>query len=267
MENKFEYTYSAPRNAEIEKIRKKYVPQTSTESKLEQIKKLDSSVESEAVGCALGIGIPGSLVLGIGMCCTMVWTDLFVLGIIIGIIGMLYGVNTLNSSDLTLLTEVTAEITSDKYRRWNDSYSLYLCAEANDDGLRTNLLLSTITDGGIVADSLEIKAESTVEGDWNKYLSSPAEADIQLIKGSEENGCLLLPVIYFDGISEIEKVLILTVDQNGKLSRTGEIVQYDLRSDTLLAEVSGKYCYCIFGDAIFSADSEKASVISQLELE
>ncbi len=88
MENKFEYTYSAPRNAEIEKIRKKYVPQTSTESKLEQIKKLDSSVESEAVGCALGIGIPGSLVLGIGMCCTMVWTDLFVLGIIIGIIGI-----------------------------------------------------------------------------------------------------------------------------------------------------------------------------------
>ena len=88
MENKFEYTYSAPRNAEIEKIRKKYAPQTSAESKLEQIKKLDSSVESEAVGCALGIGIPGSLILGLGMSCCMVWTDLFILGIIIGIIGM-----------------------------------------------------------------------------------------------------------------------------------------------------------------------------------
>ncbi|MBO5377251.1 MAG: hypothetical protein J6A41_02570 [Ruminiclostridium sp.] len=88
MENKFEYTYSAPKNAEIEKIRKKYAPQTSAESKLEQIKKLDSSVESEAVGCALGIGIPGSLILGLGMSCCMVWTDLFILGIIIGIIGM-----------------------------------------------------------------------------------------------------------------------------------------------------------------------------------
>ena len=88
MENKFEYTYSAPRNAEIEKIRKKYAPKISTESKLEQIKKLDSSVESEAVGCALGIGIPGSLILGLGMSCCMVWTDLFILGIIIGIIGM-----------------------------------------------------------------------------------------------------------------------------------------------------------------------------------
>lgn len=88
MENKFEYTYSAPKNAEIEKIRKKYAPQTSAESKLEQIKKLDSSVESEAVGCALGIGIPGSLILGLGMSCCMVWTDLFILGIIVGIIGM-----------------------------------------------------------------------------------------------------------------------------------------------------------------------------------
>ncbi|MBQ8826842.1 MAG: hypothetical protein IJ007_07100 [Oscillospiraceae bacterium] len=88
MENKFEYTYSAPRNAEIEKIRKKYAPQTSAESKLEQIKKLDNGVEGEAVGYALGIGIPGSLILGLGMSCCMVWTDLFIPGIIVGIIGM-----------------------------------------------------------------------------------------------------------------------------------------------------------------------------------
>ena len=88
MENKFEYTYSAPENAEIEKIRKKYAPQTSAESKLEQIKKLDSSVERKGIACALAIGIPGALILGLGMCCTMVWTNLFVLGIIVGIIGI-----------------------------------------------------------------------------------------------------------------------------------------------------------------------------------
>lgn len=88
MENKFEYNYSSSRNAEVEKIRKKYIPQTSAESKLEQIKRLDKSVESKALGYALGIGIPGSLILGTGMCCTMVWTDLFVIGIVVGIIGM-----------------------------------------------------------------------------------------------------------------------------------------------------------------------------------
>ncbi|MBQ5320243.1 MAG: hypothetical protein J6K17_14225 [Oscillospiraceae bacterium] len=88
MENKFEYTYSALQNAEIEKIRKKYAPQTSAESKLEQIKKLDSSVESKGIACALAIGIPGSLILGLGMCCCLVWTNLFVLGIFVGILGI-----------------------------------------------------------------------------------------------------------------------------------------------------------------------------------
>lgn len=89
MDKKFEYTYSAPQNAEIERIRKKYEPKTITESKLEQIKRLDNSVETEGIACSLALGIVGSLVLGLGMCCTMVWTDLFILGIIVGIIGMI----------------------------------------------------------------------------------------------------------------------------------------------------------------------------------
>lgn len=89
MEQKFEYTYSAKEKSELEKIRKKYTPKTSQESKLEQIKRLDKSVESSAMTKALTVGIIGSLILGVGMSCTMVWTDFFVLGIIVGIIGML----------------------------------------------------------------------------------------------------------------------------------------------------------------------------------
>ncbi|MBQ4095210.1 MAG: hypothetical protein IJC65_02140 [Oscillospiraceae bacterium] len=89
MEQKFEYTYSAKEKSELEKIRKKYTPKTSEESKLEQIKRLDKSVESSAMTKALIVGIIGSLILGVGMCCTMVWTDFFVLGIIVGIIGIL----------------------------------------------------------------------------------------------------------------------------------------------------------------------------------
>lgn len=88
MENKFEYTYSAPRNEEIEEIRKKYASQTSAESKLKQIRRFDKSVESEGMIRSPAVGIAGALILGLGMCCTMVWTNLFVLGIILGIIGM-----------------------------------------------------------------------------------------------------------------------------------------------------------------------------------
>lgn len=83
----FEYTYSAKRQAEIEKIRNKYVPRE--EDKLELLKKLDRDVTKAGTIWALVVGMIGCLLFGIGMCCTMVWADsYFVLGIIVGIIGM-----------------------------------------------------------------------------------------------------------------------------------------------------------------------------------
>lgn len=84
---KFEYTYSAPQQAEIEKIRKKYAPATSTEFKIQTVMKLNKSVENTAIAVSLAVGIIGALVLGTGMCCVMLW-ELFIIGIVAGIIGM-----------------------------------------------------------------------------------------------------------------------------------------------------------------------------------
>ena len=81
----FEYTYSAPRQEEIRRIREKYLPRE--EDKMEQLRRLDEGVSRKATMASLAAGIPGALVLGIGMCCCMVW-DLFVLGIVVGVIGM-----------------------------------------------------------------------------------------------------------------------------------------------------------------------------------
>lgn len=83
----FEYTYSAKRQEEIEKIRKKYMPKE--EDKMELLRKLDRDVTKPGTLWSLVIGIIGSLLLGVGMCCTMVWADsFFVLGIVVGILGM-----------------------------------------------------------------------------------------------------------------------------------------------------------------------------------
>lgn len=81
----FEYTYSAPRQEEIKRIREKYIPKE--EDKLEQLRRLDNGVTQKASMASLVVGIVSALVLGVGMCCCMVW-DLFVLGIVVGIIGM-----------------------------------------------------------------------------------------------------------------------------------------------------------------------------------
>lgn len=83
----FTYSYSAAKQAEIKKIRDKYT--LKEENKMEQLRKLDKSAVKPGRITALTLGIIGTLVMGFGMCCTMVWGEpLFILGIIIGLIGM-----------------------------------------------------------------------------------------------------------------------------------------------------------------------------------
>lgn len=88
-EEAFEYTYSARRQEEIEKIRKKYMPVEEEEDKMEQLRKLDRSVTTPGTMYAIIIGVIGTLTLGTGMSCIMVGPEtLFVPGIIIGILGI-----------------------------------------------------------------------------------------------------------------------------------------------------------------------------------
>ena len=85
--NSFNYNYSAAQQNEIKRIRDKYVPKE--ESKMERLRRLDESAAKPGMIAALIIGVIGTLVMGVGMCCTMVWGDrLFVVGIVVGVLGM-----------------------------------------------------------------------------------------------------------------------------------------------------------------------------------
>ena len=83
----FHYTYSAKQKEEIDGIRQKYLPRT--EDKMEQLRRLDRSTETLGMVAALAVGVTGTLVFGLGMCCVTVWgNSLFVLGIPVGLIGI-----------------------------------------------------------------------------------------------------------------------------------------------------------------------------------
>ena len=85
----FNYTYSATQQEEIKKIREKYVRPTPEEDKMERLRRLDASVTRPGTIVSLIVGIISALILGIGMCCIMVWADtLFILGILVGVIGI-----------------------------------------------------------------------------------------------------------------------------------------------------------------------------------
>lgn len=83
----FQYTYSAPQNDEVKKIREKYLPKKET--KMEQLRRLDESTTKKGLACSLTLGIASSLILGIGMCCALLWSEhLMIPGIIIGSVGI-----------------------------------------------------------------------------------------------------------------------------------------------------------------------------------
>ncbi len=92
MENNavFHYQYSAKENAEVQEIRKKYMPRQ--ESKLEELKRLDSQVQGAGTIESLVVGIISALVFGIGMCHAMQVLGsgmvVQVVGIVLGLVGI-----------------------------------------------------------------------------------------------------------------------------------------------------------------------------------
>lgn len=82
---KFEYTYSAKQQAEVENIRRKYLPKEET--KMEKLRRLDKSVTRYGTIISIIVGIAGTLIMGFGMCLCLEWSQ-FVGGIILGCLGI-----------------------------------------------------------------------------------------------------------------------------------------------------------------------------------
>lgn len=85
----FTYTYSAKQQEEIRGILKKYTPNEPGEDKMEQLRRLDQSVTRKGSAVSTILGILSSLLLGIGMCYSMLWSGYSVIGIAIGIVGLI----------------------------------------------------------------------------------------------------------------------------------------------------------------------------------
>lgn len=84
----FQYTYSAGEQAEVKRIRSKYAPKEETP--LERLQRMDAAVTNKATARAIAFGVIGTLILGLGMSCCMVFSSAwFIPGIIVGLIGII----------------------------------------------------------------------------------------------------------------------------------------------------------------------------------
>lgn len=65
----FSYSYSAKENKEVQEIRKKYLPQG--ESKMDELKRFDYTVQTSGIMESFCAGISGALIFGLGLCLAM----------------------------------------------------------------------------------------------------------------------------------------------------------------------------------------------------
>lgn len=88
-EASFTYSYSAREQEEVRKIREKYCTSTeSDEDKMQKLRSLDASVYHKAAAFSLSVGVLSILVMGLGMCCCLVW-EAYVPGIAVGLLGII----------------------------------------------------------------------------------------------------------------------------------------------------------------------------------
>ena len=84
----FTYTYSGREQAEIKRIRDKYTPPSEKKATLERLRELDKSVTRKGTIVSLCLGIIGVLIMGAGMSLVMVFEGYFLLGVVLGLLGM-----------------------------------------------------------------------------------------------------------------------------------------------------------------------------------
>ena len=82
----FTYTYSAQQQEELRRLRDRYLP--PAETPLDQLLRLERGVTRKGTLVSVAAGTAGALLLGLGMCCTMVWSGLFVPGVAVGLAGI-----------------------------------------------------------------------------------------------------------------------------------------------------------------------------------
>ena len=92
MSEKFEYKYSAPtieERKEIDSIRRQYLPEDKTMTKIERLRRLDRKVKSIPQIWGLSLGIVGLLTFGLAMTFFLEWIAYWYIGIPCAIIGII----------------------------------------------------------------------------------------------------------------------------------------------------------------------------------
>ena len=89
MSNQFNFKYTAPsqeERKEIDSIRRQYISQENSETKIERLRRLDGLVKNTATIWSLVLGVLGCLIFGVGLTMVLEW-NILLWGIVVMVIG------------------------------------------------------------------------------------------------------------------------------------------------------------------------------------
>lgn len=92
MSEKFEYKYEAPtieERKEIDSIRRAYLPEDQSMSRIDRLRYLDNKVKSIPVIWGISLGVVGLLLFGTGLTFFLEWSNLWYFGIPFSVIGII----------------------------------------------------------------------------------------------------------------------------------------------------------------------------------
>lgn len=166
---------------------------------------------------------------------------------------MLYCVNL---NDMQNPAEAKPDaIYSEKLKDYGTDELLGLSVEADESGNRTGLRLSVYGYDGKLTEKryATITLDEQTSTEYLRYLSADAESSNLRI--AEDNGFIAVSTVYFDGISEIERILCFK-DDGSALTETTDLLLFDIQSDYRFLTFCDGMLFVITDSRIITIDPE-----------
>ncbi len=144
---------------------------------------------------------------------------------------------------------------SEKLKGYGENELIGLTVQADSEGNRTGLRLSVYGyENGLKEKRyVDITLDEQTDSQYLKYLY--ADAEESNLRIAEENGYIAVATVYFDGISEIERILCFK-DDGTSLSETTDLLLFDIQSKYRFLTLRDNILYVITDSRIITIDSE-----------
>ncbi len=168
---------------------------------------------------------------------------------------MLYCVDVSGSELISAEADPEA-IYTDKLKAYDDEL-LGLTVEADGDGERTGVKLAVYgyENGLSEKRSVTVTLDENTAPEYIRYLSADAEASNLRIAADETGGFAAISTVYFDGVSEIERILCYK-DSGGSLENTTDLLLFDIQSDYRFLTFRENTLYIITDSSVVAVNPE-----------